>query len=212
MPTCRSCPPPRGSSGISCQPCQPDSSRAMTNLENGEASLGVRLPPLLALRIPHLERYQTGAGHGEVRGVEDVAGFAVDVDGAVSEAEDLEHGELAAEQRQWNDRSHAVQSERMVGLPQIHGDQLCSAFLRTVSANVQKIPTADGSNLVSTSKATKNTTPGLAGLIPSSDRLVGQGAGRRVLLVKVVGSWRGLLQQLSAAVACNTVSAKKNLS
>ena len=98
----------------------------------------------------------------------------------------------------------------MAGLPQIHGDQLCSAFLRTVSANVQKIPTADGSNLVSTSKATKNTTPGLTGLIPRSDRLVGQGASRWVLLVKVVGSWRGLLQQLSAAVACNTMSAKNN--
>ena len=66
------------------------------------------LSPLLALRIPHLQGSQAGAGHGEVGGVEDIASLAINILAAVAEAKDLEDGELAA---------------------QVHGNKLCAALL-----------------------------------------------------------------------------------
>ena len=82
--------------------------RLQEALQDAETRLRVRLPPLLAFRIPHFQRRETGPRHREVRRVEDVAGRAVDVDRPVAEPEDLEHRELAAE---------------------VHGDELGAAFL-----------------------------------------------------------------------------------
>jgi len=65
--------------------------------QDGEARLHVYLAPLVALRIPAFHREHAGARHGEVGGVEDIARFAMDIDGAVAVTEDGEEGEFAGE-------------------------------------------------------------------------------------------------------------------
>ena len=56
----------------------------------------MRLSPLLALGVPELDRGQACPGHAEIRGVEHIAGRAVQVDRAVTETENLERRKFAA--------------------------------------------------------------------------------------------------------------------
>lgn len=81
-----------------------EGAKALAGVEEGfedaEARLHVRLAPFTRCRVPVFHGCDAGASHGEVGGVEDVAGRAVDIfsgGGAVSEAEDGEDGEVAAE-------------------------------------------------------------------------------------------------------------------
>ena len=71
--------------------------RVEERLEDGVARLHVDLSPFPAPRVPEFQRHDARPRHGQVAGVEDVAGFAVHVDRAVAEAEDLEEGEVAGE-------------------------------------------------------------------------------------------------------------------
>lgn len=68
--------------------------------EDAETSLHVRLAPFARVRVPVFDCCDAGAGHGEVGGVEDVAGGGVHfVGGGIGggEAEDGEDVEVAAE-------------------------------------------------------------------------------------------------------------------
>jgi len=87
-------------------------------LENSKASLAMRLSPLLAFRIPELDRSKTCPCHAKVRRVKNITGGPVHVDGAVAETKDLESREFAA---------------------QMHRHQLGSAFLIIVSDRRQDI-------------------------------------------------------------------------
>ena len=65
--------------------------------EDRVARLHVDLAPFRALGVPELQRHDARSRHGEVAGVEDVAGFAGHVGLAVAEAEDVEEREVARE-------------------------------------------------------------------------------------------------------------------
>ncbi len=54
--------------------------------------------------------------------------------------------------------------------------------------------------LVGTSKAAKDGTPGLAGLIPGSDGIPGHRANRGVGNIEVEDAWGCLLEELATAV------------
>lgn len=56
----------------------------------------MRLPPLLAPRIPELDRRQARPRHLKVRDVENIACLAININGSVAEAENLEGLEFAA--------------------------------------------------------------------------------------------------------------------
>lgn len=55
-------------------------------LENRKTSLAMGLAPLLASRIPELDRGQARPRHAEVRGVKHITRRAIHVDRAVTEA------------------------------------------------------------------------------------------------------------------------------
>ena len=59
--------------------------------------MAVRLPPFLALGVPHLERGKTSAGHAEIGCIKDVASFTVDVLRSIPKAENLERSKLATD-------------------------------------------------------------------------------------------------------------------
>ena len=131
-------------------------------LEDGVARLHVDLAPLPALGVPELERDDARARHGQVAGVEHVAGFAVHVGLAVAEAEDFEEREVAREG---------------------HGDALGAAFF------------------VGRGRGTEDGAVGFGRLVVGCYRLVGHGAGGRVLVVEVELPGGCLLEQLACAVA-----------
>lgn len=68
----------------------------------------MRLPPLLALRIPHLDRAETCSSHAQVASIENIASFIVHVFGTVAESKDLENLKVTG---------------------QVHGDKLSTALL-----------------------------------------------------------------------------------
>lgn len=68
----------------------------MTNLEDCKSRLTMRLTPFLALRVPHLDRYQTGPGHGQIRCVENISSLTVHIYCTIPVPEDLEDREIAS--------------------------------------------------------------------------------------------------------------------
>jgi hypothetical protein len=64
-------------------------------LENRETGLAVSLTPFLALGIPQFQGCKAGASHAKVRGIQDITSFTIHIQTTVTEAKDLQDGELA---------------------------------------------------------------------------------------------------------------------
>lgn len=84
--------------------------RRITYLKDGESRLRVSLPPLPLDRVIGLQGIQSRASHRQVGDIKHVSSLTVHVDIPITEAKDLECGEVAA---------------------QVHSNKLSTAFLIT---------------------------------------------------------------------------------